>query len=355
MVSSLPGGHPVEEQVPLAPLTTLRVGPVAERLITCETTEAVIAVIRALNDESGSTQRPLVLAGGSNVVMADEMPGLTVVRLANSDIAVDGDILRAEAGAVWDDVVVAALEHGLGGLECLSGIPGSTGATPVQNVGAYGAEVADTIRRVRLLDRATGVDRWVNGDELGFGYRTSILKNSDAAIVLEVEFALAADGRSAPLRYGELTATLGAEPGARADPAAVRDAVLALRGRKGMVLDDADHDTWSVGSFFTNPVVAIAEFERLQARSAAPVPNYPAPDGVKLAAGWLVEHAGFGKGYPGDDAPARLSTKHALALTNRGTATAVDVIALARQVRDGVKAEFGIELTPEPSLVGTRL
>ena len=227
MVSSLIGGVPVEEQVPLAPLTTLRVGPVAERMITCETTEAIIAVIRALNDESGSTQRALVLAGGSNVVMADDMPGLTVVRLANTGIHVDGDILRAEAGAVWDDVVVAALEHGLGGLECLSGIPGSAGATPVQNVGAYGAEVADTIRRVRLLDRATGVDRWVSGDELGFGYRTSILKNSDAAIALEVEFALDSDGRSAPLRYGELTATLGAEPGARADPAEVRDAVLA--------------------------------------------------------------------------------------------------------------------------------
>jgi UDP-N-acetylmuramate dehydrogenase len=355
VVSSLIGGVPVEEQVPLAPLTTLRIGPVAERLITCETTEAVIAVIRGLNDESGSTRRALVLAGGSNVVMADEMPGLTVVRLANSGIAVDGDTVRAEAGAVWDDVVLAALEHGLGGLECLSGIPGSTGATPVQNVGAYGAEVADTIRRVRLLDRATGTDRWVSGDELGFGYRTSILKNSDAAIVLEVEFALAADGRSAPLRYGELTATLGAEPGARADPDAVRAAVLGLRRRKGMVLDDADHDTWSVGSFFTNPAVPLAEFEEIQARSAAPVPNYPAPDGVKMAAGWLVEHAGFGKGYPGDDAPARLSTKHALALTNRGTATAVDVIALARRVRDGVKAEFGIELTPEPSLVGTRI
>ncbi len=355
MVSSLIGGVPVEEQVPLAPLTTLRVGPVAERMITCETTEAIIAVIRALNDESDSTQRALVLAGGSNVVMADEIPGLTVVRLANTGIHVDGDILRAEAGAVWDDVVVAALEHGLGGLECLSGIPGSAGATPVQNVGAYGAEVADTIRRVRLLDRATGVDRWVSGDELGFGYRTSTLKNSDAAIALEVEFALDADGRSAPLRYGELTATLGAEPGARADPAEVRDAVLGLRRRKGMVLDNADHDTWSVGSFFTNPVVPLAEFERIQARSAAPVPNYPAADGVKLAAGWLVENAGFAKGYPGDDAPARISTKHALAVTNRGTATAADVIALARRVRDGVGAAFGIDLTPEPILVGAAL
>ncbi|OBB04509.1 UDP-N-acetylenolpyruvoylglucosamine reductase [Mycobacteriaceae bacterium 1482268.1] len=355
MVSSRLRGVPVDEQVPLAPLTTLRVGPLARRVITCDTTDAIIAVIRALIDEPGAGDNALVLAGGSNVVLADDIPDLTVVRLANTGISVDGAILRAEAGAVWDDVVVAALDHGLGGLECLSGIPGSAGATPVQNVGAYGAEVADTIRRVRLLDRATGEDRWVGGDKLEFGYRTSILKHSDAAIVLEVEFALHADGRSAPLRYGELTAALGAEAGARTDPAAVRDAVLALRRRKGMVLDEADHDTWSVGSFFTNPVVTSSDLARIQERAAAPVPNYPAPNGVKLAAGWLVERAGFGKGFPGDDAPARLSTKHALALTNRGQATAADVIALARRVRDGVKAEFGIELTPEPTLVGAHL
>jgi UDP-N-acetylmuramate dehydrogenase len=310
-------------------------------------------VIRALNAESDD--RALVLAGGSNVVLGDDIADLTVVRLANTGIHVDGDILRAEAGAVWDDVVLAALEHGLGGLECLSGIPGSAGATPVQNVGAYGAEVSETIRRVRLLDRATGEDRWVDGGELGFGYRTSILKHSDATIALEVEFVLDADGRSAPMRYGELASTLGAEPGTRADPAAVRDAVLALRRRKGMVLDNGDHDTWSVGSFITNPVVTAADFDRIQARSSAPVPNYPAPNGVKLAAGWLVENAGFAKGYPGDDAPARLSTKHALAVTNRGAATAADVISLARRIREGVNAEFGIELTAEPILVGASL
>jgi len=163
VVTSRLRGVPVAEQVPLAPLTTLRVGPVARRLITCETTDAVIAVIGALDGAADSGERTLVLAGGSNVVLPDEMADLTVVRLANAGIQVDGDVLRAEAGAVWDDVVVAAIEHGLGGLECLSGIPGSTGATPVQNVGAYGAEVSDTIRRVRLLDRATGEDRWVSG------------------------------------------------------------------------------------------------------------------------------------------------------------------------------------------------
>jgi UDP-N-acetylmuramate dehydrogenase len=288
-------------------------------------------------------------------VLADDLVDLTVVLLANTEITVEGNIVRAEAGAVWDDVVVTSLAHGLGGLECLSGIPGSAGATPVQNVGAYGAEVADTIRRVRLLDRRTGEDRWVGPDALQFGYRTSVLKHSDAAIVLEVEFALDADGRSAPLRYGELAAALNAEPGSRADPARVREAVLSLRTRKGMVLDEADHDTWSVGSFFTNPVVTPAEFERLKGSVEGPVPNYPAPDGVKLAAGWLVERAGFGKGYPGDGALARLSTKHALALTNRGGATTADVIALARTVRDGVRTTFRIELTPEPILIGAVL
>ena len=353
MVSSLIAGAAVAEAVPLAPLTTLRIGPVARRLVTCDTTDKVVAVLRTLDTDARGPV--LVLAGGSNVVLADDLADLTVVLLANTEITVDGNLLRAEAGAVWDDVVVTALAYGLGGLECLSGIPGSAGATPVQNVGAYGAEVADTIRRVRLLDRRTGQDRWVTGSGLGFGYRTSILKHSDAAVVLEVEFALDADGRSAPVRYGELAAALGAEPGSRVDPTRVREAVLALRTRKGMVLDDADHDTWSVGSFFTNPVVTPGQFEELKARVDGPVPNYPAPDGVKLAAGWLVERAGFGKGFPGDGAPVRLSTKHALALTNRGGATTADVIALARTVRDGVRAAFGIELTPEPALIGCNL
>lgn len=337
--------------MPLAPLTTLRIGPVARRLITCDTTQKVIDVVRAL----GPGDDALVLAGGSNVVLSDELTDLSVIHLANTEITVDGEVLRAEAGAVWDDVVVTSLAHGLGGLECLSGIPGSAGATPVQNVGAYGAEVADTIRRVRLLDRRTGDDRWVEPEALRFGYRTSVLKHAHDAIVLEVEFALNPAGRSAPLRYRELAAALGAEQGTRADPLEVREAVLALRSSKGMVLVADDHDTWSVGSFFTNPVVTAAEFERVRASVDVPVPNYPAPDGVKLAAGWLVEQAGFGKGYPGDGAAARLSTKHALALTNRGSATTAEVIALARAVRDGVRTKFGIELTAEPVLIGCSL
>lgn len=337
--------------MPLAPLTTLRIGPVARRLITCDTTQKVIDVVRAL----GPGDDALVLAGGSNVVLSDELTDLSVIHLANTEITVDGEVLRAEAGAVWDDVVVTSLAHGLGGLECLSGIPGSAGATPVQNVGAYGAEVADTIRRVRLLDRRTGDDHWVEPEALRFGYRTSVLKHAHDAIVLEVEFALDPAGRSAPLRYRELAAALGAEQGTRADPLEVREAVLALRSSKGMVLVADDHDTWSVGSFFTNPVVTATEFERVRASVDGPVPNYPAPDGVKLAAGWLVEQAGFGKGYPGDGAAARLSTKHALALTNRGGATTAEVIALARAVRGGVRTKFGIELTAEPVLIGCSL
>ncbi len=359
-------GAQVAEAVPLAPLTTLRVGPVARRLITCTSTEQVVAVVRQLDTEAGGGSTGpdagpfLIFAGGSNLVIDDTLTDLTAVRLAGAAITVEGNLIRAQAGAVWDDVVVTAVEHGLGGLECLSGIPGSAGATPVQNVGAYGAEVADTLTRVRVLDRGSGAVRWIPAGDLGFGYRTSVFKRAGRAgrgapaVVLEVEFALDPSGRSAPLRHGELTAALDVSGGERADPGSVRAAVLELRARKGMVLDAADRDTWSVGSFFTNPVVAPGVYERL-AREG-PIPHYPAPDGIKLAAGWLVERAGFAKGFP-DDAAARcrLSTKHALALTNRGGARAADVIGLARTVRDGVRDVFGVTLRPEPVLFGCTL
>lgn len=343
--------------MPLAALTTLRVGPVAARVITCLSTEQVVATLTTL-DRSGVPA--LVLGGGSNVVISDELSDLTVVRLANSVVTVDGAVVRAEAGADWDGVVAHAIQANLGGLECLSGIPGSAGATPVQNVGAYGVEVADRLTRVRLLDRSTGEVRWVAAADLKFAYRHSVLKDtpvstsSAAATVLEVEFRLADDGLSAPVRYGELAAALGIPIGERTEPERVRAKVLALRAAKGMVLDEVDHDTWSVGSFFTNPVVDGEHFARLQAAVAGTVPHYPAPNGVKLAAGWLVERAGFGKGFPGDG-PCRLSTKHALALTNRGGASTADVLALARTIRDGVRAAFGVTLVPEPVLVGCAL
>ena len=344
------GGAHVADYVPVAPLTTLRVGPVARRLITCTTTEQIVATVRALDR---GDEPMLVLGGGSNVVIADDVDDLTVVRLATTAVTIDGSLLRAQAGADWDTVVVRALGADLGGLECLSGIPGSAGATPVQNVGAYGTEVADLITRVRLLDRRTAEVDWVPAAALEFGYRHSVLKNTDHAVVLEVEFALDPDGRSAPLRYAELAAARGVMPGERSVPGRVREAVLALRATKGMVLEAADHDTWSVGSFFTNPVVPAELFEHLQSGATGPVPHYPATDGVKLAAAWLVENAGFGKGF--GDGPCRLSTKHSLALTNRGGARTADVLALARTVRDGVFEAFGVTLEPEPVLVGCSL
>lgn len=343
------GGAAVAVDVPVASLTTLRVGPIARRVITCATTDQVVATLATLDRMADGPV--LVLAGGSNVVVGDELVGLTVVRLATAGIRIAGALLRAEAGAVWDDVVVQAVSSNLGGLECLSGIPGSAGATPVQNVGAYGVEVADTLTRVRLLDRRDGRVFWAPAADLGFGYRHSELKNSSDHVVLEVEFALDPAGRSAPIGYEELASALGVAVGDRADPGLVRAAVLALRARKGMVLDVEDHDTWSVGSFFTNPVVNADVYDRVRNEAGGPVPRYPAADGVKLAAGWLVEHAGFSRGFPGEGR-CRLSTKHALALTNRGNATTADVLELARTVRAGVYRAFGVTLIPEPVLVG---
>lgn len=352
MASSQFAGARVAHAVPLATATTLRVGPVARRVITCTDTEQIVATLGEL-DSAGDPA--LLLAGGSNVLIADDLTDLSVVRLANDAITVAGNVLRAEAGAVWDDVVACAAAAGLGGLECLSGIPGTAGATPVQNVGAYGVEVADSLRRVLLLDRRTGEVRWAPASELQLGYRTSVLKHSTTTVVLQVEFELDPTGRSAALRYRELATALHTAEGAHTDSAMVRAAVLRLRSAKGMVLDAADHDTWSVGSFFTNPVVTHDAYEVLADREPGAVPHWDTPNGVKLAAGWLVERAGFAKGYPGPDAPARLSTKHALALTNRGTAVSADIVSLARTVRDGVQETFGISLHPEPVLVGCSL
>ncbi|MEV6556236.1 UDP-N-acetylmuramate dehydrogenase [Nocardia sp. NPDC051756] len=349
-------GARIRESVPLAELTTLRVGGPAT-VAECTTTESLVATVRAL-DAAGIPV--LLIAGGSNLLISDDGFDGVVVLVATDGVELGADGVLAEAGANWDAVVAATVAAGLGGLECLSGIPGSAGATPVQNVGAYGAEVANLLRRVQLLDRHTGEIRWVEPGELGFGYRTSVLKHRDDALVLAVEFALDPTGNSAPLRYGELATMLGAADGESRPAAEVRDAVLRLRAGKGMVLDPADHDTWSAGSFFTNPVVPEDRVAEVRAAIAAyvgdvTVPTYPAPDGVKFSAGWLIERAGFAKGFPGPDAPARLSTKHTLALTNRGAATAAEVADLARTVRDGVAARFGIRLEPEPVTVDVPL
>ncbi|WP_036527873.1 UDP-N-acetylmuramate dehydrogenase [Nocardia sp. CNY236] len=346
-------GAQLRTDVQLAELTTLRVGGPAA-VAECTTTESVVATVGALDAAGVPT---LLVAGGSNLLVGDDGFDGVVVRIATTGVDIGTDGVIAEAGANWDAVVGSTVAAGFGGLECLSGIPGSAGATPVQNVGAYGAEVAGLLRRIRLLDRGSGEIRWVRPDELGFGYRTSVLKHRSESVVLAVDFSLRADGSSIPLRFGELAAEVGATAG-RSQPAAqVRDAVLRLRAGKGMVLDPADHDTWSAGSFFTNPVISPEQARHLQQAVAAEMgeitmPTWQAPNGVKLSAGWLIEHAGFVKGFPGSAAPARLSTKHALAVTNRGGARAADLVALARTVRDGVAERFGIRLELEPVTVG---
>ncbi|MEU1983578.1 UDP-N-acetylmuramate dehydrogenase [Nocardia sp. NPDC019395] len=342
--------------VAMSELTTLRVGGKAT-VADCATTEALVATVRALD---AAAVPVLLLAGGSNLLIADDDVPAVVVRIATEGVELGADTVTAEAGANWDAVVAKTVRAGFGGLECLSGIPGSAGATPVQNVGAYGVEVADLLRRVQLLDRATGETHWVAPADLAFGYRTSRLKHRSDAVVLAVEFALDPSGASAPLAYRELADRLGAAEGESRPAAAVRETVLGLRAGKGMVLDSADHDTWSAGSFFTNPVVPADQVDRVRAAVRAQLgdvtfPEFPAASGVKFSAGWLIERAGFGKGFPGPDAAARLSTKHTLALTNRGAATAADIVELARTVRDGVADRFGIVLTPEPVTVGVEL
>ena len=297
----------------------------------------------------------LILGGGSNLVVSDGDLDLTVVVAGNDGIEVLPDgVVRAGAGAVWDDVVAAAVHAGLSGIETLSGIPGSAGATPVQNVGAYGAEVSDVLTRVRLYNRKTRETEWVPASDLDLAYRYSNLKFTGRAAVLDIELQLEPSALSIPLRH------LG---GQQLPLAQAREEILRVRASKGMVLDETDHDTWSAGSFFTNPVVApeladeIARaVEAEQPGAGESMPRFPQSDGrVKLSAAWLIERAGFHKGFPDDNAPARLSTKHTLALTNRGGAGAEDVVKLARTVRDGVRDRFGVELVPEPVWIGLTL
>jgi len=362
-VNSLHAGPSVTDSVPLAGHTTLRLGGPAERLVTADTARDLVAAVR---DADAAREPVLVLGGGSNLVVADDgVPG-TVVRIATRGMVHDrrGDgmvVLTVEAGENWDDVVAGAVDAGLGGLECLSGIPGLVGATPVQNVGAYGVEIAALLISVDLLDRGSGEVRTLGAAELGLGYRTSVLKGTDRAVVLRARFELTASGESAPIRYPELAGRLGVRPGARAPVAEVRAAVLDLRRGKGMVLDAADHDTWSAGSFFTNPVLPDAEVPAVLATIAAAVgdvvvPSYPGgPGATKLSAAWLIERAGFHRGHPGPGGRVALSGKHTLALTNRGAASTADLLALAREVRDGVHATFGVTLHPEPVLVNCSL
>jgi UDP-N-acetylmuramate dehydrogenase len=362
--------QPTTTAVPtLADLTTFRVGGPAARYVETSTEADLIDAVRTA-DEAGEPL--LVLGGGSNLLVADAGFDGVVVRDTRTGIDVPdhsacaGVTYTVPAGTPWDAVVEEAVTHRLVGLEALSGIPGSTGATPVQNVGAYGQEVAQSIATVRVWDRGRERVRTLPLVDLQFGYRTSMLKRSmrtaDEAdprapwaptpryVVLDVTFQLRQGTHTRAVVYPELARTLGVVVGERAPILDVRAAVLELRARKGMLLDPADHDTWSAGSFFTNPVLD----SDAAALLPADAPRFAAADGhVKSSAAWLIEHAGFGRGSGAG--AARLSTKHTLAVTNRGGASAADVVALAREVRDTVRERFGITLEPEPVLVGVSL
>jgi UDP-N-acetylmuramate dehydrogenase len=353
----------VRQNVRIADLTTLRLGGTAARLVEAPTTDALVDAVR----ECDARGEPvLVLAGGSNVVVADRGFEGTVVLITSRGIEVDsagcgpddlaacgGVVVTAAAGETWDDLVARAVDEGWSGTEALSGIPGAVGATPMQNVGAYGQEVAETIWSVRAYDRVDKVIRTFANADCGFGYRTSRFRGKDRHIVLDVSYQFRQGTlAAAPVRYTELAGKLDVEIGERPPAADVRAAVLALRRGKGMVLDGSDHDTWSAGSFFTNPVLHDGRAEALPASA----PRWPTADGgVKTSAAWLIEQAGFSKGYPGPGGRVALSGKHTLALTNRGGASTTDLLQLAREVRDGVRVVFGVDLVPEPVLVGCSL
>lgn len=330
--------------------TTLRLGGPAREWVTA-TTEAELTA--ALD----TTDPVLVVGGGSNLVVADEGVDGRVVEVATSGVAPDVDsgdpscggvLVTVAAGESWDDLVALAVERGWVGIEALAGIPGRVGATPIQNVGAYGQEVSQTIARVRVWDRVLKGMRTFANAECRFGYRTSRFKADPGRhVVLEVTFQLGQGTLGAPVRYAELARTLGVEQGGRAGLAEVREAVLGLRRGKGMVLDAADHDTWSAGSFFTNPVLDPTDVPE-------GAPTWPQDDGrVKTSAAWLIEQAGFAKGHT--RGRVGLSGKHVLALTNRGDATTAELLDLAREVRDGVEAAYGVRLVNEPVLVGCEL
>ena len=398
----------VREPVRLSRFTTLGLGGPARRFVVAGTDEEIIAAVRAA-DQRGEPL--LVLGGGSNLVISDDgFPG-TVIQVATKGIHRTTDpgagpdaagpgqaepgapvTLTVAAGEDWDTVVASCVAADLAGLECLSGIPGLAGATPIQNVGAYGQEVADTITRVRAYDRATAEVVDLAAADCGFGYRTSAFKRSITPpavtgrfVVLGVTFQLTSDRLSRPLRYAELAGALGLDAvrqdegrqdegaqgeGARAPLGDVRSAVLRLRRGKGMVLDPGDPDSRSAGSFFTNPVLDAAQFAALRrvvdqrCGPGVPIPQFPAEPGqVKVPAAWLIGQAGFGKGYQGarradggrPGPAAHISTKHTLALVNPGDARTADVVGLAREIRDRVRDLFGIELASEPVLVGVSL
>ncbi|MBN9223975.1 MAG: UDP-N-acetylenolpyruvoylglucosamine reductase [Microbacterium sp. SCN 70-27] len=371
---------------PLAELTTLRVGGTPERMIEARTRDELVD---ALQDAWAAGEPWMVVGGGSNLLVGDEPVEGVVILVRTTGIEVLPGVqggrrrLRVEAGHDWDALVAYTVEQGLAGVEAMSGIPGTAGAAPIQNVGAYGQEIVETLVDVELLDEATGEIETVPAADLELGFRTSVLKQHygqgarRSGVILSLTLELEEVGHGVfPVRGTQLRQALGMDAGAAATLADIRSTVLATRARKGMVLDDADPDTYSAGSFFQNAVVSAAFARTLPAECPrwpmAPVidqtriiplaaydgvvapPVSVQPD-VKVSAAWLIEHAGLGKGFHLPRSRAGLSTKHALALTNRGHATAGEVAELARYIQQRVQAEFGLILQPEPVLVGVEL
>lgn len=350
----------IQQYVPLAPLTTLGVGGLA-RFFTTIQLEAELPVALAF---AAQHELPVfVLGGGSNLVIADAgFPGLVLqIALHGIEARVEntGVHLTAAAGEVWDDLVAYCVAQDWAGIECLSGIPGSVGGTPVQNVGAYGQEVSETIACVRAFDRQTAQIVEMNKAACRFGYRQSLFNTHerDRFIVLSVTYALLAHGAPA-LRYADLKQFFAA---VTVSPtlAEVRAAVLTIRRQKAMVLDPTDPDSRSAGSFFKNPLISTAEFNALEAKARLadvvkaeePIPHYPVTDTqIKVPAAWLIERAGFAKGYVRGN--VGLSSKHSLAIINRGGARASEVIGLMREIQNRVQDRFGLLLLPEPIFLG---
>ncbi|MBL8609606.1 MAG: UDP-N-acetylmuramate dehydrogenase [Myxococcales bacterium] len=348
----------------LGPLTTLRLGGPARELVRCDTAAEIGEVVAEV-DRAGA---PLfVLGGGSNVVVSDDGFAGTVLAVASRGVSAkrgEGDaVFVFEAGEPWPEVVARLTGEGYAGVECLAGIPGLVGATPMQNVGAYGQDVAQVLEHVEVLDRATGAVSKLGRDACAFGYRTSLLKHARLPsgglryVVLRVALRVARASVSRPIAYAELARALSVPMGGAAPLTVVHDTVVELRRGKGMVLDARDPDSVSAGSFFTNPILDAAGAERLAARvrerlgEGAAAPTFADPAGVKVAAAWLIERAGFSKGYsPGGG--VAISTKHALALVAREGATARALLALAREIEEGVERAFGVHLDREPVLVG---
>lgn len=330
-------------------LTTIRVGGPIRTLVTATTSAELVRAVREA-DAAGTPM--LLLGGGSNLLVGDEGFDGTVVRIATTGLEVDDTRIRVDAGVEWDLVVRTALDHGLAGPEALSGIPGTAGGTPVQDVGAYGTSTSEWLETVTILDRQTGeVEVWDNA-RCGFGsHRSSAFKYTDRYVVVDVTFRFQRSELSAPVRYAALAERLGVRIGDSVSAREVRDAVVALRTDRGMVWDVAVQDSWSVGSFFLNPIVETVPADALGS------PQFTDPKGIKLSAAWLIEHAGFHRGYGAHfgRGTATLSTRHVLAITNRGDATAADVVALASHVRAGVREKYGITLTPECRLVNCSL